>query len=132
MKHHNMQYFGSENDQNTAVVERFDRTIKISIWTYLTDLGTVCCVYVIKSLWTRTTIFTTGLLGWRQQTEQRPLRHTQDTSYNVGDTHLKPPMPHGLMVRISKKQSYVWQGIHAQLVQIAFYRWSDSNSSSRK
>ena len=35
IKRHNIQNFASESDQKAAVVERFNRTIKTSIWTYL-------------------------------------------------------------------------------------------------
>ena len=41
MKRHGIQHFASESKQKAAVVERFNRTIKTRIWTYLSDRGTV-------------------------------------------------------------------------------------------
>ena len=37
MKRHGIQHVASESEQNAAVVERFKRTIKSRIWTYLSD-----------------------------------------------------------------------------------------------
>ena len=50
MKHHNIQHFASESDQKAAVLERFNRTIKTRIWTYLSDRGIVRWVHVIQDL----------------------------------------------------------------------------------
>ena len=50
MKRHGIQHFASESDQKAAVVERFNRTIKARIWTYLSDCGTVRWVDVIQDL----------------------------------------------------------------------------------
>ena len=50
MKRHGIQHFASESEQKAAVVERFNRTIKIRIWTYLSDIGTVRWVDVIQDL----------------------------------------------------------------------------------
>ena len=50
MKRNKIQHFASESDQNTAVVKRFNRTIKTRIWTFLSDRGTVRRVDVIKDL----------------------------------------------------------------------------------
>ena len=50
MKRHGIQHFAIESDQKAAVVERFTRTIKTRIWTYLSDRGTVRWVDVIKDL----------------------------------------------------------------------------------
>ena len=41
MKRHCIQNFATESEQKAAVVERFNRTIMIRIWTYLSDRGTV-------------------------------------------------------------------------------------------
>ena len=41
IKRHGFQDFASESEQKAAVVERFNRTIKTRIWTYLSDRGTV-------------------------------------------------------------------------------------------
>ena len=50
MKRHGIQQFASESEQKAAVVERFNRTIKTRIWTYLSDRGTVRWVDVILDL----------------------------------------------------------------------------------
>ena len=50
MKRHGIQHFDSESEQKAAVVERFNRTIKTRIWTYLSDRGTVRWVDVIQDL----------------------------------------------------------------------------------
>ena len=50
MKRHVIQHFASESEQNAAVVKRFNRTIKIRIWTYLSDRGIVRWVDVIQDL----------------------------------------------------------------------------------
>ena len=48
MKRHAIQHFASESEQKAAMVERFNRTIKTRIWTYLSDRGTVRWVDVIQ------------------------------------------------------------------------------------
>ena len=50
MKRHKIQHFASESDQKAAVVERFNRTNKSRILTYLSDRGTVRWVNVIQDL----------------------------------------------------------------------------------
>ena len=50
MKRHGIQHFASESEQKAAVVKRFNRTIKIRIWTYLSDRGTVLYVDIIQDL----------------------------------------------------------------------------------
>ena len=50
MKRHGIHNFASESKQKAAVVERFNRTIKTRIWTYLSDRGTVRWVDVIQDL----------------------------------------------------------------------------------
>ena len=45
-----IQHFASESEKKTAVVERFNRTIKTRIWTYLSDRGTVLWVDIIQDL----------------------------------------------------------------------------------
>ena len=50
MKRHGIQQFPSESEETAAVVKQFNRTIKIRIWTYLSDLGTVRWLYVIQDL----------------------------------------------------------------------------------
>ena len=48
MRHFDIQHFASESDQKAAVVERFNRTIKTRLWTYMSDKGTVRWVDVLQ------------------------------------------------------------------------------------
>ena len=50
IKRHGIQHFSSESEQKAAVVERFNRTIKTRIWTYLSDRGTVRWIDIIQDL----------------------------------------------------------------------------------
>ena len=50
MKRHGIQHFANKSEQKAAVVERFNRTIKNRIWTYLSVRGTVRCLDIIKNL----------------------------------------------------------------------------------
>ena len=50
MKRRKIEHFASESDKKAAVAERFNRTIKTRIWTYLSDRGTVRWVDVIQQL----------------------------------------------------------------------------------
>ena len=50
MRRHGIQHFASESEQKAAVAERFYRTIKTRIWTYLSDRGTVRWVDIIGQL----------------------------------------------------------------------------------
>ena len=47
MKRYNIKHFASESDQTAANVERFNRTIKTLIWTYLFNRETVRWIDVI-------------------------------------------------------------------------------------
>ena len=50
MRHFNIQHFSSDSDQNTAVVKRFNRTIKKRLWTHMSDKGTVRWLEVLQKL----------------------------------------------------------------------------------
>ena len=50
MKRHGIHHLPSKSEQKVAVVERFIRTIKTRIWTYLSDRGTMRWVDVIQDL----------------------------------------------------------------------------------
>ena len=47
MKRHGIQHFASKSEQKAAVVERFNKTIKTRIWTYLSDRNNVSLVDII-------------------------------------------------------------------------------------
>ena len=50
VKRHGIQHFATESDQKAAVVERFNRTIKTRLWTYMSDRGTVRWVDVLNNM----------------------------------------------------------------------------------
>lgn len=50
MKHFGIEHFASNRDQNAAVVERFNRTIKTQIWTMISDNGTVRWIDEIQNI----------------------------------------------------------------------------------
>ena len=50
MKRHGIQHFACESEQKAAVVERFNRTIKTRIWTYLADRGIVGWIDIMQDL----------------------------------------------------------------------------------
>ena len=50
MKRQGIQPFASEREQKAAVLERFNRAIKIRIWIYLSDRGTVRLVDINQDL----------------------------------------------------------------------------------
>jgi len=50
MGRHGIHYFASESDQKAAVVERFNRTIKTRLWTYMSDRGSVRWLDVLVKL----------------------------------------------------------------------------------
>ena len=105
MKRHNIQHFASESDQKTAVVERFNRTIKTRIWTYLSDRGTVCWVDVIQKLVDAYNhSHHTSIRMAPADVNKRHEWTLWTRLYGDGDTHLKPPMPRCSMVRISKNK----------------------------
>ena len=64
MKRHGIQHFANENEQKTARVERFNRTINTRIWTYLSDRGNVRWVDVIQDLETSYNHWRPALSAW--------------------------------------------------------------------
>ena len=111
MKRHNIQYFAIERYQKAAAVERFNRTIKTCIWTYLSDRGTVCWVDVIKKLVDAYNhLHHRSIMMAPTDVDKRHEDTLWTRLYGDGDTHLKPPMPRGLMVRISKSKRVFHKG----------------------
>ena len=111
MKGHNIQHFASESDQKVAVVERFNRTIKTRIWTYLSDRGTVCWVDVIEKLGDAYNNSHHRSIGMAPADVDKRHKNSLWTSlYGLGDTHLKPAMPFGSMVRITKNKGVFGKG----------------------
>ena len=111
MKRHNIQHFASESDQKAAVVERFNRTIKTRIWTYLSDRGTVRWVNVIQQLVDSYNHSPHRSIGMAPaDVDKKDEDRIWARLYGDGDTHLKSTMPPGAMVRISKNKGVFDKG----------------------
>jgi len=111
MKRKNIQHFASESDMKAAVAERFNRTIKTRIWTYLSDQGTVRWIDVIRELvraYNHSYHRTIGMTPASVQTKDQDRLWVR--MYGDGNTYLKPPIPRGSMVRISKSKGVFDKG----------------------
>ena len=100
MKRHGIQHFASESEQKAAMVERFNRTIKTRIWTYLSDHGTVRWVDIIQDLVDAYNNSRHRSIGMspadvQKKDENRLLVRL----FGDGDTRLKPQIPQEAMVR---------------------------------
>ena len=106
IKRHDIQHFASESEQKAAVVERFNRTIKTRIWTYLSDRGTVRWVDVIQDRVNSYNHSRHRSIGMapedvQKMDENRPwVRLFWD-----GDTYLKPIIPQEALVRASSHKT---------------------------
>ena len=111
MKRNGIQHFASDSELKAAVVKRFNRTIKTMIWTYLSDRGTVGWVDVIQELvdaYNHSRHRSIGMapVDIQKKDEDRLwVRFFWD-----GDTHLKPPIPQGAMVRASSHKTIFDKG----------------------
>ena len=47
MRHHGIKQFVTDSNQNAAVVERFNRTMKTRLRTYMSEKGTVQLLNVL-------------------------------------------------------------------------------------
>ena len=105
MTTNSIQHLASESDQNAAVVERFNRTLKTRIWTYLTAKRTIKWVVALHAI----------LKSYNGSDHQRigmaPNRVTIDYQdriwtrlYGDGDTYFKRhrKVENGAKVRISR------------------------------
>ena len=111
MREKHIQHFASESDQKAAVAERFNRTIKTRLWTYLSDRGTVRWIDIIQDLvrsYNNSYHRSIGMkpVDMRQQDQDRVWVRL----YGDGDTHLKPPIPIGSMVRVSNAKGIFEKG----------------------
>ena len=106
MKRYIIQHFAYEGEQQTVVVKGFNRTIKTKIWTYLSDRGTVRWLDVIQNLvdaYNHSRDRSIGIepADFQKKDEDRLwVRFLAD-----GDTHLKPPIIQGAMVRVSRNKT---------------------------
>ena len=111
MKRHNIQDFASESEQKAAIVERFKRTNKTRIWTYLSDRGTVRYVNVIQDLVDAYNHSRHRSIGMApadvHKTDENRL---WVRLFGNGDTYLKPLIPQGPMVRASSQKTIFDKG----------------------
>ena len=111
MKRHCIQHFDSESQQKAAVVERFNRTIKTRIWTYLSYRDTVRWLDIFQDLVdaynnSRHRSISMSPADVQKKDENRLwVRLFAD-----GDTHLKPQIPQGAMVRASSHNTIFDKG----------------------
>ena len=112
MRHHAIQHFASDSDQKAAIVERFNRTIKTRLWTYMSDKGTVRWLDVLQHLvisYNHSYHRSIGMLpaDVTKIDENRICARL----YGDGDTHMKQKMlPVGGMVRINKSKGVFDKG----------------------
>ena len=106
MKRHDIHQFASESEQKAVVVERFNRTIKTRIWTYLSDRGTVRWVDVIQDLVDAYNNYRHRSIGMApadvQKTDENRL---WVRLFGDGDTYIKPQIPQGALVRASSHKT---------------------------
>ena len=111
MQRNGIQHFATESELKAAVVERFNRTIKSSIWTYLSDRGTVRWINVIQDLvdaYNHSRHRSIGMAPANVQKKDED--HLWVRLYGDGDTHLQPPIPYGAMVRASRHKTIFDKG----------------------
>ena len=111
MKRHGIQHFASESEQKAAVVERFNRTIKTRIWTYLSDRCTVRWVDVIQDLvdaYNNSRHLSIGMLP--ADVQKKDENRLWVRLFGDGDIHLKPQIPQGAMVRASSHKTIFDKG----------------------
>ena len=111
MKRHGIQHFVSESKQKTAVEKQFNRTIKTRIWIYLSDRGTVRWVDIIQNLVDAYNNSRNRSIGMAPADVQKKddNRHWV-RRFGDGNTHLKPQIPQGAMVRASSHNTIFHKG----------------------
>ena len=110
MKRNGFQQFASERS-NRRPLERFNRTIKTRIWTYISDGGTVRWVDVIQNLVDAYNHLHHRSIGMAPADVQKnDGNRLWVRLYADGETYLKPPIPQGAMVRGSGKKTIFDKG----------------------
>ena len=106
MRHHGIQHFATDSDQKAAVVERFNRTIKTRIWTYMSEKGTVRWVDVLQKLivsYNQSFHLSIGMAP--TDVKHKDENRIWARRYGDGDIHLKQKaLPVSAMVRINKSK----------------------------
>ena len=111
MKRNGIQHFASESGKKAAVVERFNRTIKTKIWTYLSDRGTVRLVDVIQDLVDAYNNSRHRSIGMApSDVKKKDENRLWVRLFGDGDTYLKPRIPQGAMVRASSHKTIFDKG----------------------
>ena len=111
MKLHGIQHFASESEHKAAVVERFNRTIKIRIWAYLSDRGTVRWVDIIQDLVDAFNHSRHRFIGMAPANVQKKDKNRLWVRlFGDGNTYLKSLIPQGAMVRASSHKTIFDKG----------------------
>ena len=111
MNDHCIQHFANESEQKAAVVERFNRTIKTRIWTYLSDRGTERWVDVIQYLVDAYNNSLHRSIGMAPaDVEKKDENRLWVRLFGDGDAYLKPQIPQGAMVRASSHKTIFDKG----------------------
>ena len=111
MKRHDIQHFASENELTAAVVERFNNTIKIRIWTYFSDRGTVSWVNVIQNLVDAYNYSRNPSIGMAPADVKKINENRIWVSlFGDGDFHLKPLILQKVMVPASSNKTIFEKG----------------------
>ena len=114
MNRHGIQHFASESDQKAAVVERFNRTIKTRLWTYMSDRGTVRWNDVLQQLVDAYNQSPHRSIGMRpSEVEKKDEARLWVRLYGDGDTQRKAAagaISDGAKVRISSVKGVFEKG----------------------
>ena len=112
MLHFDIQHFASDSDQKAAVVERFNRTIKTRLWTYMSDKGTVRWVDVLQKLVVLYNYSYYRSIGMAPaDVTMKNKNRIWARLYGDGDTHLKQKaLPVSAMLRINKSKGVFDKG----------------------
>ena len=113
MNTNGIHHFASESDQKVAVVERFNRTLKTRIWTYLSAKRTTKLVVALPA------ILKSYNSSYHRSIGMAPNKVTTDDHdqiwtrlYGDGDTYLKRhrKVENGAKVRISRVKGVLDKG----------------------
>lgn len=104
---HHIHHFASWSDQKAAICERFIRTLKSRIWTYLTANKTERYIDVLDKIVNSYNNSIHRSIKMKPA-DVRPAHETiiwrrlYEKELSKPDKKIAPPIPHGKMVRISK------------------------------
>ena len=108
---HGIQQFASESDQKAAVVKRVNQTIKIRIWTYLSNRRTLRWMDVIHDIvdaYNHTRHYSIGMPPANIQTNNKYSLWV--SLYGDNDIHLKVSILQGVLVLASKNKTILNTG----------------------